>query len=1583
MSSYTRLMDLRTFITEHVKTKPLYVVATGRDGRGIFKFHPDVEAKYRETMKGLAEDESYPVGYVFSEDEKTEARTKVTAMMAELESGKTTSDYMNDALADDEAGRMGRKDAKTIMESARGKRYRQYFLSKYFGSAEDVAAMTDDEVARRYYNMVNDISNMGKVNHLIYDNIKGESVFSEIASTVRKKVISPIVKRVSSIKKTFKSAFKTLFIGEDFPLLKMSRGEIPFYKEKHIKNIDKILKAFEDYQPTATSDAAAEREADTPRASVSSPPPLTDEAASETETIYESVVEGPGVVYDTTDWEIYDEEGPYFTDAGKAATPEEFEPVKTKEVKRVVAPITLEEMEDTSNFNTGDKNYPSCTYMDDTPQGRKGFKKPGFREVGYVTVGTETSTGKPRPRIVKIYERESNPGEFYYGNVQTAPKIDTTTKQVTEQLAAGKEYGEITLDSSTKKKIPFRYKIKDGEQVAFVSSEMYEDAQNGTVKRIEERYIEEEVEVVEKDKVNGPTITRDGGEFGMFDGYYDAEEVPEDTPRDDSDSSGDTGFDDYEDAEVYEESTGTTGGFEYDTEFPGYGGGYVFPDADADTTPKDDGDGSGDSGDDGGVPPRVEEEPTYDPVTDGKPEKRTEIRRVVAPITPEEMEDTSNFEMGDKNYPSCTHIDDTANTRKGFKDSGLVEVGYVTVGIDNSTGKPRPRVVKIYESKNNPGQFFYGNAHTAPKIDTTTKQVTEQLEAGKDYGEITLDSSTKKKIPFMYKIKDGEQVAFVSSELYQDAQNGTITRKEERYIEEEVEVEETTGPRIEPEPFVSNGTEGPIVSQVLDFNPPEGVEVGSYEAIDKDGYVGTYKYYEDPEHRGTFIVQKLADLETMHRATDADYERLKNQRVTFHSEGYDQDFLFEVDGDNFTPVDGETLAREEADAFRAKMEELEAQEARELEQQELDRKRDFMHNGPNPELYELGGKKYPTFRQVDDTKHGEHLSGYEKVGSLAVGVREVKIGDKTIQRVMAVKVYQSKENPDEYIYGQVDEDITLPPHAEYTTQQMAAADTFGTTMIPKTNTPVRVEYKDGQVTIVSAEFVSDYENGLIGNKFEKVETAEMEGAAKDELSDAHIYSEIHRKDFDKYLKKRRRKERGRELDMDAEREAFYEQAQPKKGSSLQPEDWVESYRGFWESPDAAKAEELAESDKKAYERFKKKHGLTDEKAAQYRFFIEHKSKERTKAFKRAAKVKETDPDTMFDDRTPENSGKNGISAEYVMTDEEQAEIDSFQKTQLSEFISTLEHEAPAVGPEVKPEAKPAGPVVEALPTGIEAMATDCLYADLKKNLGDKVVMGKDGKPVMGKLTQEIIKLAASSPDKPANPELVGKLKDILTKTYESAYIREILEAKGLDKLPEGEEAEKIVGEAREKATKKVEFIEFEGLKPRGKSRLVLTELSKGYFNPSAGKPASGAEEELEYKRDTQFYKGLVEAGMVFDLGAYEKRIRQTLQTQLRGELDLLTGSDNTNKFEEVEVMGADGKPVKAHKVVINGIEVYLSEDHKQILEVSGLTEVKTAGKIFGEINMEEIVDGVDKKVVSSEEPAPRGDGMESDGLGAM
>lgn len=1066
----------------------------------------------------------------------------------------------------------------------------------------------------------------------------------------------------------------------------------------------------------------------------------------------------------------------------------------------------------------------------------------------------------------------------------------------------------------------------------------------------------------------------------------------------------------------------------------------------------------------------VEEEPTEVDVAEGpvyeepevqpKQPKTTKISKTVREVKPiTEQEVLTNPEKFAGDYPTMTHIDDS----NGRKPLGWNHVGEIAIGRDE---KGNAIIANVYQNPNS-NQLYYGNSRVNARVNAH-KYVNEQINAGQDFGEIKVGK--KNDIPFRYKINGDGTVSFVSSELVKDVMGGKVPRTKEEYNDTQVEVEVPFDGN--PQDTQEQGAPVALVESINDYDPPAEVPTRTIQV--KTGNdpinseVKTYEYYEDPHNKGTFFVRELGTSEQGTMFTEAEFDQIPT-RLVLHSDAYDQDFNFDM-GNGFLKNADQVVEQERIDAERARHEELEKQQAEELriqqEQAEIDRKRDYIHNGPNPELYDFGDKKYPEFKHIE---HPKDLHGYTKLSTLVpVGVWEQTLPDGTKQqKVVAVEIWRSNTDPNQYRIGnEVNTDYGVDRYRNSLDWEWGHSPVIdvnnhlGFNDRPSVNVVIGRD-SNGKLTVVSADFIQDYEAGQVTNKFSE-QISGMEEPKPDvtaKISDGEIYARLHEKEYLKYCKKHKLPKH-----TEASSRAFFEsQANAAKE--------VAGYRGL--ANDEAKMSHIIDNNKiinKQYQKFRKKHPNMSEQEARNQFAVgyyaemlkyqesgkidkfEKKYAKGWKGVSAEVEAQRNDPigETVVElDQVPEmspeqvrvvagapapvrenapvsanneaptnNNATPGVTVEYnpaytgaqvvvsdatapapttvevnnpakepsetIRTDAPNAnngvtvEYDPSFTGPTTEVVYNPEAVAPTqatpttptqqapVQAEPTPQPQPTIPVntgKEELPFGIENTALDCMWKDILTEVGG--LTKSDGTPYIGSRTLQILKLAAGDPSAKADKDIERKMDEIILTTYENAHLRAILKEKGLSKLPEGQEGLDMQAEAKKKAKEDFDKIFNDpelDINIVGKARLTLQELSKARFNPNNGKELVDGEIPDDYRRDSFFYRGLCKAGIDFDFQQYLKLIQDKLYAQL--PIDVKTGAGNMNfdpnnidpsKFTEATVIGENGKEIKVHKITVNGIEVYMTEDHKTILEVSDNLVISKVSGNFGTISMEEII----------------------------
>jgi hypothetical protein len=284
---------------------------------------------------------------------------------------------------------------------------------------------------------------------------------------------------------------------------------------------------------------------------------------------------------------------------------------------------------------------------------------------------------------------------------------------------------------------------------------------------------------------------------------------------------------------------------------------------------------------------------------------------------------------------------------------------------------------------------------------------------------------------------------------------------------------------------------------------------------------------------------------------------------------------------------------------------LERQQAEELRIQqelaEIERKKDYIRNGPDPELYDFGDKKYPVFKHYE---HPRELHGYNKLSTLIpVGVEEQELPNGTKQqKLVSVELFRSINDPNSYYIGR---EVTTEfgaarfndylPHA-WVDGHSPAFD-INNHLGSKERPPVNVVISrdsNGRITMVSEEFIKDYEAGMVQNKFSDrlsgVEEPKPDVSA--EMTNGYIYAQLHEKEYKKFCRKHKLNKKD-----EASKQAFFEsQAEASKE--------VQSFRNF--ANDDTKTHSVIDENTilhKQYLKFRKRHANLSEPEARNQFAL--------------------------------------------------------------------------------------------------------------------------------------------------------------------------------------------------------------------------------------------------------------------------------------------------------------------------------------------------------------------------------------------
>ena len=137
-----------------LKNKPIYISSTRDDGSIVYSYNPEVLEEYRKFFQSVVNSPRKVREY--SLEEKTRAKAIIGQQMLQLKSDKTSKDYLESAFEQDIIGGGSFSDKK-LLTSSRGEQYRSFLLKEYFGSYEDFLRMSDDEIASRYFQMLENL----------------------------------------------------------------------------------------------------------------------------------------------------------------------------------------------------------------------------------------------------------------------------------------------------------------------------------------------------------------------------------------------------------------------------------------------------------------------------------------------------------------------------------------------------------------------------------------------------------------------------------------------------------------------------------------------------------------------------------------------------------------------------------------------------------------------------------------------------------------------------------------------------------------------------------------------------------------------------------------------------------------------------------------------------------------------------------------------------------------------------------------------------------------------------------------------------------------------------------------------------------------------------------------------------------------------------------------------------------------------------------------------------------------------------------------------------------------------------------
>ena len=304
---------------------------------------------------------------------------------------------------------------------------------------------------------------------------------------------------------------------------------------------------------------------------------------------------------------------------------------------------------------------------------------------------------------------------------------------------------------------------------------------------------------------------------------------------------------------------------------------------------------------------------------------------------------------------------------------------------------------------------------------------------------------------------------------------------------------------------------------------------------------------------------------------------------------------------------------------------------------------------------------------------------------------------------------------------------------------------------------------------------------------------------------------------------------------------------------------------------------------------------------------------------------------------------------------------------VPEDLQALEEEDIALmGDDDNPEYVDA-PTKKPVPSGIEDLAGDALWLDMYQTIGQMKEPNSE-LPMIGTVVLDILRVA-SKQDAHMDPEKrKARMQEILVDTYTNHAMKELIENFHLIKA--GKETE-IVSEltkhginleelgvdfskfnrrqcekiARALADKKYEAIVDRDLEEIGMARVTLVELSKGKYNNAQGidwanvqiREGEDGGLRIDGRRDSKFYRALVQSGIEFNREKYEAAIRDEIAANidLRNEA---TSPDANIVTLELE----DKSEIRVVQIDKDGVTVYITQENPpKIIETEEISPDNT------------------------------------------
>ena len=277
------------------------------------------------------------------------------------------------------------------------------------------------------------------------------------------------------------------------------------------------------------------------------------------------------------------------------------------------------------------------------------------------------------------------------------------------------------------------------------------------------------------------------------------------------------------------------------------------------------------------------------------------------------------------------------------------------------------------------------------------------------------------------------------------------------------------------------------------------------------------------------------------------------------------------------------------------------------------------------------------------------------------------------------------------------------------------------------------------------------------------------------------------------------------------------------------------------------------------------------------------------------------------------------------------------------------------------------PVKKPIPRGIEDLAADALWLDMYKTIGQMKEPNSE-LPMIGTVVSDILRVA-SKQDAQMDPEKrKARMQEILVDTYTNHAMKELIENFHL--IKDGKETEIMaeltkygidLGElgidfskfnrrqcetiARALANKKYQAILDLGMEEVGMARVTLVELSKGKYNNAQGidwanvqiRESEDGSLRIDGRRDSKFYRALVQSGIEFNREKYEAAIRDEITANIDLQNEAISPDANI-----VTLQLEDESEIQVVQIDKDGVTVYITQENPpKIIEAEEISPDNT------------------------------------------